>query len=55
MKIDEMLENLKNLEETEREKFETTILGIEEEWREIYRDAQIHKEELKAELFNPSS
>jgi hypothetical protein len=47
-----MMENLKNLQETEREKFESVVLGIDEEWRDIYRDAQYHKDELKAEMFD---
>ncbi len=50
-----MIENLKNLQETERVKFEQTVLEIDEEWRDIYRDAQYHKDELKAEIFDSST
>ena len=39
--------------QTQEEAFESNILKVDEEWREIYSEARFYPDELSQEIFEP--
>ena len=42
-------------EETPEQKFERQVLEVQEDWRDTFREAQFYIDELRQEIFEPSS
>lgn len=51
---DEDEEKLQVLMQTELEKMEQDLLSVDEDWRDLYKEAMTYPDQLKQELFEPS-
>lgn len=51
--LDQQIEQNKFALQTQEEAFETNMLKVDEEWRDIYSEARFYPDELSQEIFEP--